>query len=49
MTKLKLGPLADDKPVKIGMNYPPGCIAIWSLMRRPSAATADKRRPIRRN
>ena len=32
MTKLKLGPIADDKPVKVTVELPAACIAISSPM-----------------
>jgi hypothetical protein len=35
MAKLKLGPIADDKPVKVTLELPAACIAICRLCRHP--------------
>ena len=49
MTKLKLGPLADDKSVKLSVELRRPCIATWSLTPRFWATRAGSPRLSRRN
>jgi hypothetical protein len=47
MAKLKLGPIADDKPVKVTVELPAGLHRDLTPMRKSSAARRDSPRPIR--